>query len=402
MKLLLNSNTSFYLVNFRMGLIKACAEVGYDVYVLAPTDEFTKKFPSVVSFLPVHNLRRSSVNPLHDLRLYNEYLHLFRKVSPDIVMNFTIKPNVYGTIAASRLRIPSISVISGLGYAFMHNVLLKSVASSLYKFSLPRNEVVFENNDDLNYFVSSGIVPPAKATLVNGAGVDTEFFRPPPTSMQFQSMKKNIFLFVGRLLWDKGLKELVEATKILKGQGLSFEVWLLGAIDPDNKSAVPEKTIRSWEESGLVKYLGWKDDVREVISMSSCVVLPSYREGIPRALLEAMAIGKPIIASNVPGCSNIIDDGVNGFLVPPRSVEGLACAMKRFLEISLDEKVRMGIKSRVMAEQKFAEKDIAEQYIKLLENVVIRSSRPVLEMNRVYNEQLIQEGETSDGTFKCI
>ncbi|HHW46968.1 MAG TPA: glycosyltransferase family 4 protein [Clostridiales bacterium] len=396
MKVLLNANTSFYIETFRKGLIYALKRRGYEPIVVAPEDEFTDGFRYEVSFYTVNNLRRSSINPVHDLNLLAEYLHLFRRVRPDIIVNFTIKPNVYGSIAARRLRIPCISVVSGLGYAFMQDSFLKRIASFLYKIGTSSNDyVIFENEDDLNSFVSEGIIDSSKAVLVDGAGVDLEFFVPPSATEQVESLKANVFLYMGRLLWDKGLHELVEATRFLKEEGLSFEVWLVGAIDVNNKSGIPENVVKIWENEGLIKYLGYVKDVRNLISKASCVILPSHREGIPRSLLEAMAMGKPIITTQVPGCRETVCHGVNGFLAEPNNPESLAAAMKAFLSLSVQRKIEMGIQSRSMAEKRFDEKKVIEKYLEVIEAVYGTYGKKI-HKTALYKDQIGDQNNEKD------
>lgn len=222
------------------------------------------------------------------------------------MINFTIKPCIYGSLACCILGIPYISVITGIGYAFIRETFLTKLACLLYKFSLKRaSNVLFQNSEDLETFVKRRIINKEKAILTPGSGVDTERFL---TSYCKNTPKpeKLVFLMISRMLWDKGIGELVQASRILKESGYDFEVWLLGPIDKGNPSAVEEETIRRWEMENLVNYLGSTDDVRHFICQSSCMVLPSYyREGIPRSLLEAMTMGKPIITADSPGCREL-------------------------------------------------------------------------------------------------
>ena len=360
------SNTAWSLFNFRLDLMESLKDSGYKVVALASKDQAVEKIEREFDFIPIKNLDRKGTNPIKDSALFFEYLRVYTKIKPHLVINFTIKPCIYSSLACRILGIPYVSTITGLGYVFVKGGLLKSLVVRMYKMALKNAyKVVFQNRDDMETFLKLNIVKEHQSILTHGSGVNTHRFSP-DYCRDYPKAEVPTFLMVSRMLWDKGVNELVVAGKILKEKGLDFEIWLLGPVDKGNPSAVPEEKIREWESLGFVKYLGYTDDVRKYVCQSHCVVLPSYREGVPRALLEAMAMGKPIITTDAPGCRETCIDGVNGFLVKPRDVESLASAMERFLLLEDKEKERMGLEGRKLALEKFDVRHV----IKIYEDIV--------------------------------
>jgi len=232
-------------------------------------------------------------------------------------------------------------------------------------------KVIFQNPDDLNTFMQRGIVKSDKLILVPGSGVNTERFSP-DFCQGLEKPKTKVFLLVSRLLWSKGVGEFVEATRVLKGKGYKFESWILGPLDKENPDAINESQVKEWEEEGIIKYLGSTRDVRPYLCKASCVVLPSYyREGIPRAILEAMAMEKPIITADAPGCKEVCLDGVNGFLVKPKEVLCLAHAMEKVLNLSDEERVNMGKEGRRIAVERFKVDKVVDIYLREIEKIFI-------------------------------
>ncbi|MFN3976924.1 MAG: glycosyltransferase family 4 protein [Aquificaceae bacterium] len=362
-KLILTSNTSWSVWNFRRGLIRALIDKGFDVYVVAPEDEYSKNFPK---FIPLKNLDRKGKNPIRDAKLLLEYISIYRRIKPDLVLNFTIKPNIYSSLACRLLSIRCISTITGLGYVFVKESLLTKFVSLLYKVSLEKNQkVVFLNPDDKELFLKRGLINEEKAVIIKGEGINTELFN--PKVCQKKEKDAFIFLMVSRLLWDKGVGEFVSAGRLLKeAYKENIELWLLGPIDKGNPSSVSEEDIKRWEEEGIIKYLGTTQDVRPFICQADCVVLPSYREGIPRSLLEAMAMERPIITTDSPGCREVCKDGENGFLVKPRDVESLFRAMERMYRLSGEERESMGRLGRKLAVDEFSEEKVIRDYLEII------------------------------------
>ncbi|SHK41631.1 Glycosyltransferase involved in cell wall bisynthesis [Thermocrinis minervae] len=366
--IVLSSNTSFSLYNFRLGLMKALQERGFRVMAVAPEDEFSQKLEALgFDFSPIRNLDRKGKNPIKDLRLLFEYVSIYRRLRPHLVINFTIKPNIYSSVACGLLGIKSISVVTGLGYVYIQKRVLQTLVNLLYKVAFSFNQkVVFLNEEDMENFLSIGLVKKQKAILIKSEGINTEYFYPMEVK---KTNQKPIFLMISRLLWDKGVREFVEAGRILREKGISAELWLLGPFDEGNPAGVPREHIQKAQEQGFIKYVGQAQDVRPFIAQADAVVLPSYyREGIPRVLLEAMAMAKPIITTDSVGCREVCKEGQNGFLVRPRDPQSLADAMIKFLTLSEEERKAMGEEGRKMVLEEFDERIVIDKYLKLIES----------------------------------
>jgi glycosyltransferase involved in cell wall biosynthesis len=346
---------------------------GFEVVCIAPEDGFVEKFKDEgFRFIPLEYLRRESKGLFNNLLLIWELYKIYKEEKPDLIFHYTIKPNIFGNIASGIAGIRSISVVTGLGSFFVRKSVLQIVIKYLYKFSFIFTEkVFFLNTDDRDLFVKEGIIPSKKEVLVNGEGIDTDYFSP-EFCKEYSKKRKDhlVFLLIARLLWDKGIGEFVESARKVKERYPEVEFWLLGPLDKANPTAVPSKTIKSWEEKGIIKYLGVVDDVRPLIHQSDVVILPSYREGIPRSLLEAISMGKPIITTDAPGCREVVEDGKNGFLVPVKDVEALTNAMIKFIELTEEERQEMGHYSREKAIREFDEKIIVKKYIEVIEEVL--------------------------------
>lgn len=354
MKLIVCASFAESLINFRGPLLKEFVSRGHTVFACAPENdpEVIKQLADFgVSYISVR-LKRAGTNPRDDLALYNDLQRLFRTLSPDIVLSYTAKPVIYGSLAASAAQVPRIfSIITGLGYAFIgsgwRQRALGTVVRHLYRRSLRYNEkVFFQNPDDRDMFLRLGLVPDAeRAVVTNGSGVDTGSFLPVPLPAAPR------FLLIGRLLKDKGILEYIEASRALKGKHPSASFSLLGPFDPNPASLSPAD-LQQMTADSAVCYLGEAKDVRPFLSDCSIYVLPSYREGTPRTVLEAMAMGRPVVTTDVPGCRETVRNGVNGFLVPPRDPRALASAMERFI---LDPSLvnAMGSEGRRIAVEKY-------------------------------------------------
>jgi glycosyltransferase involved in cell wall biosynthesis len=314
-----------------------------------------------VERIPVR-IERSGLNPWADFRLFWEYQRLFKERKPAAYLGFTIKPNIYGSLAASSLGIAAIPNVSGLGTAFIRQGALQQIVTRLYRLAFRRTPVVFfQNDEDKGLFVERRIIRPAQARVLPGSGVDLGRFSPalpapgPPT-----------FLFIARLLRDKGVVEFVDAARKLRQDLPNVRFQLLGPIDPGNRTAVRRAELDSWIKEGVIDYLGVTDDVRPFIAAATAVVLPSYREGMPRVLLEAGAMARPAIASDVPGCRDIIEDGVNGYLCAVRDPLSLATAMRRMAELPAARRLAMGDAARRRVQEEFSEEVVVDAYLKAL------------------------------------
>jgi len=362
-RVVLAANSSWNIVNFRTGLIRRLKAEGYVPVVLAPYDPAgDARIRDFEAEWIVVDIERSGLNPFSDFALLLKYRRILKRLRPCAYLGFTIKPNIYGSIAARGLRIPVIANISGLGTAFIRRGPLLTLVSGLYRFALRRAALVFfQNPDDRALFIERRLVQPDKARLLPGSGVDLQRFAPGPLPEGPVT-----FLFIGRILGDKGVRELVKAAQSLLQQGLEVRVQLLGPTDEGNRTSIMRAELERWMSDGVIEYLGETDDVRPFIEKATAVVLPSYREGLPRSLLEAGAMGRPLIATDVPGCREVVEDGVNGMLCAVRDSASLAQSMKRFAELPLEERSAMGSASRRKIETKFSEDVVIGAYLDAL------------------------------------
>jgi glycosyltransferase involved in cell wall biosynthesis len=342
------------LINFRWHLLHAMVALGHTVTGCssgAPTEVVNELAKINVSYRSI-SLERTGWNPLNDLQSLYELCKLFKELGPDILLSYTVKPVIYGSIAASFVGIPHIySMITGLGYSFLKSDIKQKMVGllvrGLYRFSLRGNrKVFFQNRDDINLFKKLHLLhDDHQAVLINGSGVDVNYFSEKPLPSKIS------FLLIARLIRDKGITEYVSAARILKNKYPEVTFYLVGPFD-DNPTSYLKNEVQSWVKEGIIIYLGAMSDVRLAISNSSVYVLPSYREGTPRTVLEAMAMGRPIITTDAPGCRETVIDGRNGFLIPVKNAYALAEAMERFvLQPELTES--MGKRSREIAESRF-------------------------------------------------
>jgi glycosyltransferase involved in cell wall biosynthesis len=361
--IVLSANSDWNIVNFRGGLIEALRDAGYDPVVIAPQDPAAEKRMRALAVERIAvPIQRSGLNPWTDLKLLARYRRHLRTLRPAAYLGYTIKPNIYGSLAAASLGIPSIPNVSGLGTAFMRAGVLQWTVSRMYRVGFRRAPVVFfQNPEDRQLFVDGRIVRADQARVLPGSGVDLDRFVPvplpegPPT-----------FLLIARLLRDKGGGEFVEAARLLRGELPGARFQLLGPIDDANRSAISRAEVDRWVDEGVVEYLGTADDVRPHIAAAAAVVLPSYREGLPRSLLEAAAMGRPLIATDVPGCREVVEDGVNGYLCKVRDSGSLADAMRRVALDSPDERRAMGEAARKRVQQRFSEEFVIRAYLDVL------------------------------------
>ncbi len=352
------------LVNFRGVLLSEMVKHGHEVIACAPNasvDVQSELFRLGVAYQHV-DMDRTGINPIHDLDLVRRMFSLFRELKPDVFLAYTIKPVIYGSIAARIAGVHKVfSMITGLGYAFMDQSpkgrILRAISIFLYRIALKHHDkVFFQNPDDIHLFTDLGLVDSSKqAVLVHGSGVDIDLFRPAhfPAAISF--------LLIARLIQDKGIHEYVEAAKIVKHHAPHVRFFLAGWID-SNPRAICSDQLQAWQDGGAIEYLGKLSDVREAIAGCSVYVLPSYREGTPRTVLEAMAMGRPVITTDVPGCRETVQEGENGFLVPARDEKALADAMLRF--IRMPEMIApMGEESRKIASKKYDVRKVNAQII---------------------------------------
>ncbi len=372
-KILFISNTSWYIYNFRLGLMNILKKKSFEVIFCAPYDDYTKKLEKKgFRFIPI-NIDRKGKNPFKDLKLIWNLFRIYKKEKPHLALHFTIKPNIYGPIAAKLTNIKCLNTVTGLGYSFMKKNFFYGFVKILYKISFKiTDRIFFQNNDDLKLFLENKIIDNTnKVVVVKGSGVNVGYF-----NLEFcKQIRKNdntfVFILIGRLLWDKGIGEFVEAGKIIKKKYPAIEFQLLGPIDKGNPSGIPEERIKEWHKLGLIEYLGETTDVRPFICKSDCIVLPSYyREGIPRSLLEAMAMGKPIITADSVGCREVIGNDKNGFLVPVKNSKELADSMIKMIQIGEEKRKEMGKYGREKVLREFDERKVIDIYLKIIMEIV--------------------------------
>lgn len=363
----ISSNTSWYVYNFRLGLIRSLLKKGVRVAVVAPRDKYLHRLAEEGCDTYDVYMDNKGVSPFRDLRTLFAYYRRYRAIKPDVALHNTVKPNVYGTIAARLCGIPVINTITGLGTVFVKKGWKQQVVKMLYKATQRlAARVYFQNRDDRALFIKSRLIPPGLASTVPGSGVDTNRFQPRIKRTQ----QPFVFLLLGRILGDKGVGEYVQAARRLKASFPDTRFWLLGLMDAENRTAVPRREVEAWAEEGVVEYQGESDEVERFIAECDCVVLPSYREGLPRSLLEAASMGKPIIATDVAGCRDVVDDGKNGFLCRPRDVSDLADKMEKMLSLAPDRRAEMGGFGREKVLREYDQDIVIDQYLQAIQGVV--------------------------------
>ncbi len=368
-KVIIVANTVWYLANFRLNLAIALIKAGYQVTMVAPPGDDSKKLVAAgICFIPVV-MDNKGTNPVADMCLLWRLYALLSRERPAVFLGYTIKPNIYGGLACRMLKIPSIHNISGLGTAFINDSWVTRLVRLLYRVGLDKaTKIFFQNPDDLSLFEKFQLVDSSRTERLPGSGVDTHWFAPTTLSESMNSCF--CFLLFGRLLWDKGVGEYVEAARQLRGEGKEVEFQLLGFLDVENRSSIPRNIVEKWEVEGVVRYLGNSDDVRRVIAQADCVVLPSYREGTPRSLLEAASMAKPIITTDSVGCRETIVDEVTGFLCKTRDADDLASKMLKMMDLTNKERLAMGQCGREKMIQEFDEKIVIDRYLSVVEKSV--------------------------------
>lgn len=363
--MLLAANSAWNLVNFRAPIIRGLKQRGWRVIAAAPVDAAVPRLRQMGVEVEPITVDSRGISPLNDLALVIRYRSLMRRVAPDAFLGFTPKPNIYGSIAAQACGIPAINTVTGLGTGFLTGRALQGLVSVLYRLAFRRSRrVFFHNSDDLELFVAKGLVGAGQAAVVAGSGIDLDHFAPAP---QQPSARPPVFLFIGRFLRDKGVEEFIEAASLVKAQKPAV-FRMIGAVE-DHPKAVSRELVEAAAARGDIELAGTTDDVRPFIADADCVVLPSYREGLPRVLLEASAMARPVIASDVPGCRQALDDGVTGLLCEARSASSLAAAMESFAGKTFKEQVAMGEKGRAKAERLFSQERVVAAYIDALKGI---------------------------------
>jgi len=363
------ANTAFNIYNFRLGLIKALQAEGHHVFAIAPSDNYVDLLKeNKINFIEVKQLSRKGTNPIHDLKLINEFRNIYKKNKLDVVLQYTIKPNIYGTFAAKLTGTKTICTVTGLGYTFLNKSIVSKVAHRLYRLAFTfADKVLFQNSDDVKTFIDNKLVNQNKTQIVPGSGIDTDRFSP-----DFCTTKKEEtirFLMIGRLLKDKGVYEYVAAARNILQKNNKVEFHLLGEIDNQNPSAIKKEELENWIQNGSIFYHEHTKDTRPFICNADCVVLPSYREGMPRVILEGLAMGKPCITTDAPGCKDAVVDGESGFICKTANVASLEQKLQEFILLDNVYKIQIGINARNRAIYTFSMKHITSIYLEELRNL---------------------------------
>ncbi len=370
-KIIICANSSWNLINFRSGLIRALVESGYEVIAVAPLDEYSDRIPALGSRFLQLSMDPMGKNPLKEFALFFRFLWLFKSTQPDFFLGYTIKPNIYGSLAARLFDVKVINNIAGLGINFRSRGIFTKFIELLYRLALfSSSRVFFQNEDDLRQFVSYKLVSTDVVGLLPGSGVDLHRFFVTPL-LPHDRCRPFRFLLISRMLWSKGIGEFVEAARRIRSQRSGVEFCLLGFLDAKNHDAIPRSKMDEWVREGVIIYLGTSDNVIDELSTADCVVLPSYYpEGVPRALLEAAAVGRPILTTDTVGCREVVEAGVNGFLCRTCDAGDLVDKMRRILSLTHEQLCEMGNASRRLVEEKFDEKIVIKRYLEVLSEIL--------------------------------
>jgi glycosyltransferase involved in cell wall biosynthesis len=367
-KVAIIENHELGIYSIRHDLVKAIADL-YEVTVLTEVDDSFKNgdLEQVVRFIDVG---KSVMNPITAIQYQKRLRKALEEINPDVVLTFTIRPAIYGNMVTRKLKLPTISTITGTGPLFESNSLSYRIARMLYKFVLKKTKFVFfPNYDDLEAFIKVGYITREQAKRVPGSGINYEKFSPQPSGRTDGNF---IFLYISRLLKDKGVMEYVEAASIVKEQIPSAEFHIVGPLWGGNKKSltVTADELKGWIDKKWIVYHDKQKDVRPFIANSDCVVMPSYREGMNNVLLEAASMAKPLITTNVTGCRDIVDDGVNGLLCRVRDGKDLAEKMKQMISLSISQRESMGQKGREKMIREFDKKLVIKIYLQAIEEVI--------------------------------
>lgn len=360
-KVVLVANTAWSMFNFRHGLLTRLINDGYQITIVAPHDDFSNKLLEMGCAVVDLPIEAKGINPLQDIKLIHTLYQLYEQIAPDFIIHYTIKPNIYGTLAAKLAGIPSLAITTGLGYTFVNDNVVAKVARGLYRlaFRFPK-EVWFLNEEDRQVFLQCQLVSQDKAILLHSEGVNLIHFSP---QSKPEADGKVRFLLIARMLWDKGVGEYVAAARIIHERYPQVVFQLLGACGVANPSVIERAQIAQWEAEGIIEYLGTTNDVRPFIARADCVVLPSfYREGIPRTLMEAAAMAKPLITTDNVGCRDVVLPGQTGWLCPVKDAQALADCCEQLILLNPDQCRAMGEAGREFMRQKFDEELVIKQY----------------------------------------
>lgn len=365
----LSANTSWYLYNFRQSTIKRLIGKGYRVVCISPFDEYSKELMDLGCEYYDLEMQNKGTNPFKDMKTFLKLLFIYLKLKPFAAFHFTVKNNIFGTWAGLISNTPSINNVSGLGTAFIREGLISIVVRLLYKCSQPfAHRVYCQNPEDFDLLIDKKLVNKDKLFLLPGSGVDLKRFN--SDSVKYSKNEQFTFLYVGRILADKGLFELIKAYKNLKIKKINCELWICGILNAENISSISKTQIEDWKDVPGIRWLDQVKYIENIYKQVDCVVLPSYREGMPKTLLEAGSMGLPSVTTDVPGCRNIIQDNVNGFLCRAKDARDLEQAMIKALNLSRNEYEKMSINARNIVKNNFDEKIVVDSALNALDSIL--------------------------------
>lgn len=366
--IVVTANTSWCIHNFRGSVIKGLLDSGCQITIVAPKDKFSKVLMDMGCDFVDISLDRNGLSPLKDLVFLRRIKRIFASLNPDVVISYTIKNNIYGAIAAGKLDIPFIPMVPGLGNAFSSENWLQNIAIKLYRFAFKKvHKVLFLNEDNKDFFVEKGLIDTQRSLVIDGEGVDIKHFafRPFPATG-----RTRVFLFCARLLYDKGVGDFVKAARIIRNTNPDAKFQVLGKTAFSHPQGVEEDVLNDWANEGVIEYLGVTDDVRPYLEAAHCVVLPSYyNEGMPRILMEAAAVGRAVITTDMPGCRDAVQDGQTGFLCDANDVDSLVGAIRNLIAMPFDDLINLGRDSRAFAQEKFDDRLKIQMYLDVLQSI---------------------------------
>jgi glycosyltransferase involved in cell wall biosynthesis len=361
------SNSAWSVYNFRLDVIRYLINQGFSVLVLAPDDDYSASLrENGCRFIPL-NFNNKTENPFQDMSFYRQLKELYQEHRPDFIFHYVAKPNIYGSLAAAAIGIPSVAVITGLGYPFAKRNLLYHIVKQLYRRALRKTrEVWFLNNEDARVFISEKIVNIEKVKVLPGEGIDTDYFSFP----QRRSKKESdpfTFLMSTRLLKSKGISLYTDAARILKKKNYDVRFELIGFFEAHHPDSIAAEDLERWQKEGLIHYGGFARDVRPFLEKADCFVFPSfYNEGVPRCLMEAASMELPVITSNNRGCKEVVVNNATGYMCHVQDPFDLADKMEKIINLPAEERHRMGRHGRSLVMKKFNIKKVIGEYIDTL------------------------------------
>ncbi|WP_372780543.1 glycosyltransferase family 4 protein [Priestia aryabhattai] len=358
-KVMILVNNDIWLYKLRKEVIKRLLEEGFEVYLSVPNGDYIELLEKWGCKFIETNVDRRGKNPLNDVKLFFNYMHILKKINPDIVLAYTIKPNLYGGLASRLLNVPYINNITGLGSGFIKESIMKKFLTFMYKIGLKKSSCVFfQNEADMNVFLENNLIG-KNYELIPGSGVNLKDYE----YKDFPKSEKIIFNFIGRIMKDKGIDEYLEAAKIISEKYPNTLFNVIGFVE--NTQSYYKDKIESYQKNGYINYLGFQSDIKPYVEEAHCLIQPSHGgEGISNVLLETGATGRVLIASNIPGCRETIQEGKNGYIFEARNTDSLVEKIELFINLSDEERSDMGKNSRIKIEKEFDRNIVVDAYIK--------------------------------------